>query len=56
MKTTKARKRATRNYLDKKIKEGWKWMTVFIPPQIKETLMHHKHQLMREYYEKINNQ
>ena len=57
MKTTEARKRATQNYLCKKTKEGWKWMTVFIPPQIKEILMNQKHQLMKEYYEKtIHNQ
>ena len=37
---------------NKKTKEGWKWMTVFIPLQIKEILMKQKHQLMKEYYGK----
>jgi hypothetical protein len=55
MKTTEYRKRATKNYLDKKTKEGWKWMTVFVPPHIKEILMKQKHDLMKEYYgKKIN--
>jgi len=55
MKTTDARKRATQNYLDKKTKEGWKWMTIFVPSQIKEILMKQKHNLMKEYYEKTIN-
>ena len=55
MKTTKSRKRATKNYFNKKIKEGWVRMNVFIPPKIKEILMTEKHKLMKEYYgEKIN--
>lgn len=56
MKITESRKRATQNYLNKKTKEGWKWMTVFVPYNIKEKLMNYKHDLMKEYYEKkINN-
>lgn len=55
MKTTEARKRATKKYINKKINEGWVWMNVFIPPQIKEILMKQKHQLMKEYYGKTFN-
>ncbi len=55
MKTTDTRKRATQNYLNKKTKEGWKWMTIFVPFEIKNILMEQKHKLMKEYYEKESN-
>jgi hypothetical protein len=52
--TTEARKRATKNYINSKTKMGWKWMTVLVPNEIKQSLMNLKHELMKNYYEKIN--
>ena len=50
MKTTEARKRATKKYFDKKEMEGWKKIYLFVPEEIKIKIMNYKYNLMKEYY------
>ena len=49
---TEALKRAQKKYFDKKYKEGWISIKLFIPSEIKEKILEHKRKLMKEYYEK----
>ncbi len=43
-------KRAQKKYFDKKLKEGWISIKLFIPSEIKEKIMKCKKELMKEYY------
>lgn len=46
-------KKAQKNYMNKKITEGWRHVRVFIPIELKNRLLNFKHDMMQEYYEKI---
>jgi hypothetical protein len=46
-------KKAQKNYMNKKIMEGWRHVRVFIPIELKTKLLNFKNDMMQEYYEKI---
>ena len=48
-------KKAQKKYLEKKKSEGWRNVRFFIPMDVKSDLMKFKNELMKNYYEKINN-
>lgn len=47
---TESLKKAQKKYFNKKLKEGWKSIRLFVPFEMKEKILNYKRELMREYY------
>lgn len=50
--TTRPQRNATKKYISKQLSNGWKWMTVLVPSDVKDKLMKYKWKLMEEYRKK----